>query len=68
MTREYLAGLPEGTTYLNVGKTQLDEDVTAEALREKVGAYYNVGETNGPAMLLAALQARCPLNLGRFHK
>jgi hypothetical protein len=67
MTREYLAGLPEGTTYLNVGKTQLDEDVTMEALREKVRAYYNVGETNGPAMLLVALQARCPLNLGRFH-
>jgi hypothetical protein len=68
MTREYLAGLPEGTTYLNVGKTELEDGLAAEALREKVIAYYNVGETKGPAMLLAALQARCPLNLGRFHR
>jgi hypothetical protein len=67
MSREYLAGLSDRTTYLNVGKTTLEEDLAGEMLREKVGAYYNVGETYGPASLLATLQARCPLNLGHFQ-
>ena len=68
VNQQYLLGIPEGTTYINIGKTQIDDAVSAEMLREKFAAYYNIGETNGPAVLLATLQARCPMNLGKFSK
>jgi hypothetical protein len=68
ISREYLFDLPDGTTYINLGKTRIYEDVSQELplLRQKIAAYYNVGETKGPAPLLATLQARCPVNLGKF--
>jgi hypothetical protein len=68
MTNESLAGLAPGTTYINIGNTQIDSVVFPELLREKVAAYYNVGKTSGPNALMAVLQFLCPVNLGHFQK
>ena len=67
LTSEFLAQLGEGTTLVNIGKAEVYPDVSPELLRHKVAAYYNAGETSGPAASLAVLQARCSLNVGRFR-
>ena len=67
LTSEYLEGLSDATTYVNIGKLQVENELSTELLRTKIAAYYNVGETIGRAALIATLQARCPVNLGHFR-
>lgn len=67
MTPEYLSALSEGTTYVNVGQMHLDDGLSVEMMRTQIDSYYNVGDTIGPASLIATLQARCSMNLGHFR-
>jgi hypothetical protein len=67
-SRDYLARLGDGTTYINIGQTRLADDIPEDLLDRKIAAYYNVGHTVAPAPLLALLKARCPTNLGRFSE
>lgn len=67
MTPDYLAGLPDGTTFLNLGRTKMEIGLSPDLLRQKIAACYNAGQISGPADRIALLQARCPTNLGRFE-
>ncbi|MGC4043188.1 MAG: hypothetical protein QM758_05245 [Armatimonas sp.] len=67
ITDHYLLGLPDGTTYLNFGNTELDPSVSHNLLERKIASYVNTGQTRGPAELISFLQARCPTNLGSFR-
>jgi hypothetical protein len=66
MTSDYLNELPDGTTYLNFGETEIRGRIELSLLREKIRAYYNMGETKGEEAALAVLRARCPMDTGEF--
>lgn len=66
ITPGYLSHLQDGTTYINIGRTQIESDVTEELLARKFSHYCNVGQTVAPAPLLDLLKARCQNNLGEF--
>jgi len=67
MVPEYLEALPDDTTYLNFGEVKVDGSVSASVVRQKIRAYYNLGETSGKPEGLAVLQARCQTNTGNFE-
>jgi len=67
LTREFLLRLHDGTEYHNLGRTAISADVTEDLLARKIGKYINLGQTIGPARLLAVLVSRlCEDNLGQF--
>lgn len=68
ITGDYLNELPDGTTFLNFGEVELRGSVSTEMLRQKIRAWYNLGETKGEESHLAVLQARCPMDTGEFEK
>lgn len=65
-TQEYLQRLPDGTTYVTVGKTTVPKDIPEELVSRKIAAYYNVGKTEASEPVLSLLKSRCPTNLGKF--
>jgi hypothetical protein len=66
MTAGYLSHLTDGTTYINIGKTRIDDDVTVELLSKKIASHLNIGVTEAQQPLLDLLNARCTSNLGQF--
>jgi len=66
MDVSYLSHLQDGIVYLNIGQTFVSDDVTEELLAQKIGSYYNVGQTIVRGPLLGLLKARCPVDAGQF--
>jgi hypothetical protein len=64
----YLSRLQDGTTYINIGHTEVPADVPEDLLGRKILAYHNVGHTSAPAPLLALLRSRCPTAYGHFSE
>jgi hypothetical protein len=67
ITTGYLHALEDNTTYVNIGRTEV-EDAPPELVRQKILVYHNAGETAGPRNLLASIRARCATDLGKFHE
>ena len=65
---DYLTRLQDGSTFVNVGSTEIASDVPEELVAAKVGTYHNVGSTSGPHALLELLRSRCRTNLGSFDE
>jgi len=66
ITPDYLSRFEEGTTFVNIGQTTFASSVSEELVAQKIAAYHNVGQTEGPEPVLNLLKTRCPTNLGSF--
>ena len=66
LTKGFLERISDNSSYENLGKTVIADDVPEELLVRKIAKYTNLGKTIGPARLLAALEDRCTENLGSF--
>ncbi|GAB4470473.1 MAG: hypothetical protein OHK0029_43310 [Armatimonadaceae bacterium] len=62
----YLRHLADGSTYLNMGKTDVEPDVPEELLAAKIARYHNLGATEGPKPLIELLKARTATDAGAF--
>lgn len=66
-TKEYVERLADGTTYVNVGVTEVPDDVPVELVERKIASYHNVGVTKAPKAIVALLRSRCGTDLGTFE-
>lgn len=68
LTRNYLAGMENASTYANYGTLFIAEDVPQELLSAKIARFHNYGRVVGPAALLKVLEARTEANFGAFEE
>ena len=65
-TQDYLSRLDDGTTYINMGKTTVPENIDLGLIERKIVAYHNLGKTVCSEPVAALLKSRCPTDHGRF--
>jgi hypothetical protein len=65
-TKEYVERLADGTTYVNIGATEVPEDVSESLVQAKIATYHNIGVTEAAEPVLSLLKARCKTNMGQF--
>jgi len=63
---DYLARLPDGIAYVNIGNTSVADDVPEELVARKISSYHNVGKTFASEPILNLLKSRCGTNMGQF--
>jgi hypothetical protein len=63
---EYLAELPDDTTFVSISETRFSPAISPDLLRQKIRAYHSLGCTKGPASLIGILRARCLNDTGEF--
>jgi hypothetical protein len=66
LTNESLSRMADGTSYSNFGHLEIAEDVSAELLSQKIGAFTNFGAVTGPPDLVGIVEGRCDANFGAF--
>ena len=66
LTNESLSRMADGTSYSNFGHLEIAEDVSAELLSQKIGAFTNFGAVTGPSNLAEIVEGRCDANFGAF--
>ena len=66
LTKDGLARMEDGSSYTNLGKLTIAEDVTEDLLDRKIASFTNLGEVTGPPKLFGILEARCRANFGEF--
>jgi len=66
-SREFLSLLPEATPYVIVGKVRIEDDVTAQLLREKISEIVLVGMIVAPEALVPLVQLLAIEKIGRIE-